>query len=260
VPTHQNLRLTTSDGVRSNLKINIDTSHRGASQFSSGKWRFSSLWFPHMAQRKRIMQSIIGWWRAGFCRHRICEPLSAVCAPLLSKYYPAEKLLLVGPDISFLRKKNRDSNFIHLAQRKWSGDVLLWGRWKSKSAHLRQALNEQLFICQFINGCEMLKIIKQPPNGSKTVHYLRLASRMRSLLGSGLSDLLFLLVPWLFYTDDTYLMHVVIRIKLFNAILLQVRMPSLSALANISATRACSWIFFLSVGAHHQFVQTTRPR
>ncbi|MFZ1547966.1 MAG: hypothetical protein WAT12_12850, partial [Candidatus Nitrotoga sp.] len=33
-------------------------------------------------------------------------------------------------------------------------------------------------------GCEILKIIKQPPNGSKTVHYLRLASRMRGLLGS----------------------------------------------------------------------------
>jgi len=37
-------------------------------------------------------------------------------------------------------------------------------------------------------GCEILKTIKQPPNGSKTVHYLRLASRMRGLLGLGLTD------------------------------------------------------------------------
>ena len=33
-------------------------------------------------------------------------------------------------------------------------------------------------------GCEIFKIIKQHPNGSKAVHYLRLTSHMRSLLGS----------------------------------------------------------------------------
>jgi hypothetical protein len=37
-------------------------------------------------------------------------------------------------------------------------------------------------------GCEILKIIKQPPNGSKTVHYLRLASRTRGLLGSARTE------------------------------------------------------------------------
>jgi hypothetical protein len=38
-------------------------------------------------------------------------------------------------------------------------------------------------------GCEIFKIIKQPPNGSKTVHCSRLASRMRGLLGSARTEL-----------------------------------------------------------------------
>jgi hypothetical protein len=33
-------------------------------------------------------------------------------------------------------------------------------------------------------GCEIFKNIKQHPNGSKTIYYLRIASRMRGLLGS----------------------------------------------------------------------------
>lgn len=46
------------------------------------------------------------------------------------------------------------------------------------------SMNSFLFYNLSI-GYEIFKIIKQHPNGSKTVHYLRFASRMRGLLGSG---------------------------------------------------------------------------
>jgi len=45
------------------------------------------------------------------------------------------------------------------------------------------SMNSLLFANLSID-CEIFKILKQHPNGSKTIYYLRLASRMRGLLGS----------------------------------------------------------------------------